>query len=403
MNDDLHGHPGIMRGSPPEEADQVTIRNMQTPAHSHWAHRYMRRLVPSANVWRGEGPVMPLPSAATEIGEIKFAGAAERELSIGQLVDEGYTDGMVVLHRGRLVYEHYAHDVDPHEPHTLMSVTKSVASAVIGILIERGALSPDDLLTDLIPEVKGSAYEGACLRHLLDMTIGLDYNEDYADPESDIAKFSVALGWDVPREGVPDNTRDYIVTMRPEGGHGERMHYVSTNTHLLGWIVERVSGSDFATLLSHEIWQPMGAEFDAYLLLDRLGAPQTGGGLSVTTRDLARFGQLHLDDGVANARQIVPRGWIEDFRENGDPQLWDRGSFAELLPRCHYRSKWYTDREDPHRAYFGFGVHGQFLYVDPTARVVIAKHSSHPVAVDPAFVGDHRLGFRAIAHALGEG
>lgn len=144
----------------------------------------------------------------------------------------------------------------------------------------------------------------------------------------------------------------------------------------------------------------MGAEFDAYVTLDRLGAAQTDGGLCVTTRDLARFGQLHLQHGVMNGRCIVPEEWIRDLRQNGDPQAWDRGNFAEFMPGCHYRSKWYTDRTDPHRPCLGIGIHGQFLFVDPVASVVIAKHSSHPTPVDTAFFSNTERGFRAIAHSL---
>ena len=296
--------------------------------------------------------------------------------------------------------ERYAAGVVPHEPHLLMSVTKSFAGSLTGILSGRGLLSPDDLVTDIVPEVAGSAYDGAKLRHVLDMSVGMHYDEDYENPESDVAMLDVAAGWRPPREGWPDNLRDYIKTMRKAGEHGVVFHYVSTNTDLLGWILERVSGLDFATLLAREIWQPMGAECDAYVTLDRTGAPQTDGGLCVATRDLARFGQLHLQHGVMNGRCIVPGEWIRDFRENGDPEVWDRGNFAEFMPGCHYRSKWYTDRRDPHRPCFGLGIHGQFLFVDPVAGVVIAKHSSHPRPVDETYFNDTMSAFRAIAHAL---
>ena len=144
----------------------------------------------------------------------------------------------------------------------------------------------------------------------------------------------------------------------------------------------------------------MGAEFDAYVTLDRLGAPQTDGGLCVTTRDLARFGQLHLQQGVMNGRRIVPESWIRDVRANGDAAAWDRGNFAATMPDCHYRAKWYTDLADPHRPCFGVGIHGQSVFVDPVASVVIAKHSTHPVAADDKSFDDMRRGFRAIAHAL---
>ena len=392
---------GLMRGFPPRAGDQVTIANMQEGPWNRWAFRNMRRLLPSANVWRGDGECLELPVAPVHLDDVKFESAAGRALRVGQMLDEGFTDGFVVLHEGAIASERYAAGVEAHEPHLLMSVTKSFTGSLAGILIGRGLLSPEDLVTDIVPEVAGSAYDGARLRHLLDMSVSMDYDEDYDNPRSDVALLDVATGWRPAREGAPDNLRDYIATMRKaEGEHGVAFHYVSTNTDLLGWILERASGTDFATLLSREIWQPMGAEFDAYVTVDRLGAPQTDGGLCVTTRDLARFGLLHLQQGVMLGRSIVPEEWIRDFRENGDAEAWDRGNFAEFLPGFHYRSKWYTDRRDPHRPCLGLGIHGQFLFVDPVAGVVIAKHSSHPRPADEAWFGDTVRAFEAIAHAL---
>lgn len=398
----MSDHLSLMRSFPAKAEHQVTIANMQEGPFNRWAFRNLRRLLPTASVWRGDGAVTELPVVPVNLDDIAFHDKDGQTLTVKQHLDEGYTDGFVVLYEGTIVAERYGDGVDAHEPHLLMSVTKSFAGSLTGILVERGLLSPDDLVTDIIPEVAGSAYDGARLRHVLDMSVGMAYSEDYEDPESDVALLDVAAGWRPAREGAPDNLRDYIKTMRPAGEHGAAFHYVSTNTDLLGWILERVSGVDFATLLSREIWQPMGAETDAYITVDRFGAPQTDGGLCVTTRDLARFGLLHLRNGVMNGRRIVPESWIRDFRENGDSEAWDRGNFAETMPGCHYRSKWYTDLKDDHRPFMGIGIHGQMLFVDPTASVVIARHSSHPAPVDEKFFDDMARAFAAIAHALAD-
>ncbi len=398
MGDEL----SLMRRFPAGDREQVTIANLQEGPYNRWAFRNLRRLLPTANVWRGDGPVTELPAAPAFLDDIEFEDRDGKVQTVKQHLDAGYTDGFVVLHEGAMVAERYGDGVEAHEPHLLMSVTKSFAGSLTGILVERGLVSPDDVVTDIIPEVAGSAYDGATVRHVLDMTVGMDYDEDYENPDSDVALLDVAAGWRPAREGKPDNLRDYIATMRPAGEHGVAFHYVSTNTDLLGWILERVSGLDFATLLSREIWQPMGAETDAYITLDRLGAPQTDGGLCVTTRDLARFGLLHLRNGVLNGRRIVPESWIRDFRENGDAAVWDRGNFAEFMPGCHYRSKWYTDLNDVHRPYLGIGIHGQMLFIDPVASVVIACHCSHPAPADDKFFDDMERAFKAIAHALSD-
>ncbi len=393
--------PRLMRTFPAAPDEQVTLENMQQGPFNRWAFRDLRRMLPTANVWRGDGAVADLPVRPVHLDDIAFADAGGATLTVKQVLDDGYTDGFVALHRGALVAERYGDGVEPHEPHLLMSVTKSFAGTLAGVLAERGLVSPDDRVTDIVPEVAGSAYDGALVRHVLDMTVGMDYDEDYDNPMSDIGLLDIAAGWRPHREGAPDNLRAYIATMRPAGEHGAVFHYVSTNTDLLGWILERAGGTDFATLLSREIWRPMGAEFDAYVTLDRLGAPQTDGGLCVATRDLARFGQLHLQNGVMNGRRIVPESWIRDFRENGDAGAWDRGDFAGTLPGCHYRSKWYTDLEDGRRPFFGIGIHGQMLFVDPAAGVVCAKHSSHPAPFEEKFFDDMKRAFGAIARELG--
>lgn len=394
---------GSMRGFPPAPEGQVTLANMQQAPFNRWAFRNLRRLLPTANVWRGDGPALALPSRPAALDGIAFDDHGGARATVKQVLDRGFNDGFVVLHRGEIVAERYGDGVEPHEPHLLMSVTKSFAGTLAGILVERGLLAPGDPVTEIVPEVAGSAYDGATLRHVLDMTVAMDYDEDYDNPESDVAMLDVAAGWRPPRQGAPDGLRAYIATMRPARDgrrHGEAFHYVSTNTDLLGWVLERVAGCDFATLLSREIWQPMGAEFDAYIALDRLGAPQTDGGLCVATRDLARFGQLMAAGGVANGRRIVPQSWLHDLRENGDRAAWDRGNFAEHMPGHHYRSAWYSDLRDRRRPFMGLGIHGQMLFVDPAACVVCALHCSHPRPVDEAFFEDMHRACQAIAQAL---
>ena len=390
----------LMATFPATPETQVTIANMQEGPFNRWAFHNLRRLLPTANVWRGTGPVAELHHAPVAIDHIAFTDLNGAPRTVGEELESGYADGFVVLHRGNIVAEHYAHGVEPHEPHLLMSVTKSFAGSLAGIVCHHGLLSPEMTVTDILPELAGSAYDGALVRHVLDMTVGMDYSEDYADPDSDVALLDVAAGWRPAREGAPDNLRDYMKTMRKAGPHGKSFHYVSTNTDVLGWILERVTGTDFATLLSREIWQPMGAEYDAYITLDRLGAPQTDGGLCVTTRDLARFGQLHLQKGAMNGARILPEAWVRDFHEQGDAEVWDRGNFAPLMPGHHYRSKWYTDRNDPHRPYMGMGIHGQMLFVDPVAQVVVARHSSQPLAVEGLLFDAMARSFKAIAHTL---
>ena len=390
----------LMREFPPGGERQVVLDNMQDAPYNRWAFAQMRRLLPSANIWRGEGPVMELSYSPVDLGEIEFETHDWKTARFADLFGEDYTDAIVVLKDGVIVYEHYREGVQAHEPHLLMSVSKSFAGSLTGVLVEQGKLSVDDKITDILPEVTGSAYDDALVRHVLDMTVGLEFNEDYDDPDSDIMRLDMAAGWRTPGDGDCDNLREYFPTIRKAANHGQTFHYASVNTDLLGWVLERCSGKDLATLYSELFWQPMGAEHDAYILLDRLGAPQADGGLCTTTRDMARFGQLHLQQGGIGDRQIIPQPWIEDTRNNGDTEAWDRGSFVKTMPGHSYRNKWYINCADPHRAYLGVGIHGQYLFVDPKSRVVIAHFASHPQAEDWNYDIDVRSAFAAVGRAL---
>ena len=285
-----------------------------------------------------------------------------------------------------------------------MSTTKSFTGTLAGILIAGGALEETTLVTDVLPALRGSAYERANVRHLLDMRVGLDFSEDYADPESDFAYLDAAGGWREPiRVDAPDSLIDFIVTVWAKPPHGGPFHYVSANAIVLGWVLEAVTRESFAELLSTHIWQPMGAEFDADLCLDRRGMSQTEGGLNVTLRDLARFGELHRCDGAMRGHQVVPAHWIADLRHNGDASAWDDGDMSGFLPGHHYRSQWYTHRVHPHRPYSTLGAFGQTVYVDPVAEVVVAKLSCHPAAADNNTFDRPLVAFRAIADAFAPG
>jgi CubicO group peptidase (beta-lactamase class C family) len=387
----------LMRGFPPLPEMQVTLANWREPPYNRWAFRHVRQLVPSAPVPRGEGPARPLPSAPRDLGPVAFADKEGREQTVAAMLDRTYTDGFIVLRDGHVVAEAYDNGLTPDRPHILMSVTKSVAASLTGVLADRGVIDPEAPIVELLPEVAGSAYGDATIRHLLDMTVGIRFVEDYQDESGDMARYRMAGGWR-PSGGTeaPAGLRGFLPSLVKEGAHGEVFHYVSPNSDLLGWVIERAAGVPFAELLGREIWAPMGAEHEAYITVDPLGAPRTAGGLCVSLRDLARFGALHLDTG-GGSPAVMPGWWLRDMRENGDPEAWRKGDFALEFPRARYRSKWYL-LGNAHGAYCGLGVFGQMLYVDPVARMVIAKFSSQPKALD-AELDD--LTLRAFA-AIGE-
>ena len=361
----------LMIGFPPARADQVTLANWRTAPYNRWAFHHVRELVPTAAIPRGAGSAWEL-------------SAGPMDLPVGDLAATN-TDGIVILHQGRMVFEQYANGMTPSSPHILMSVSKSLIGLLAGIMVERGMLDPNRDVTDVVPELKATAYRGATIRHLLDMRVGVAFDENYLATSGLIIAYRKSTGWNplVLGEAASDLRSFFGNLTQADGPHGGRFHYVSPNTDLLGWVMERSAGRRFADLMSELLWQPMGAEYDALITVDRLGAPRCAGGLCLTTRDLARVGQLIAQGGRRAGVAVIPQSWIEDIFSAGDPQAWLAGPFVPLFPGqpIHYRSKCYVVRgERP--LFFGFGIHGQHLFVDRSAGLVIAKFSSQAAPLD---------------------
>jgi CubicO group peptidase (beta-lactamase class C family) len=270
-----------------------------------------------------------------------------------------------------------------------MSVSKSLLGLLTGILVYQGKIDPDEPVTAVVPEVAGTAYDGACIRHLLDMRTGVAFDEDYMATSGPIVEYRKATNWNPLGPGEePSDLRSFYQSLRAsDGHHGGRFHYISPNSDLLGWVVERASGQRFADLMSDYLWKPMGAECSAYITVDRLGAPRCAGGICATARDLARVGQLLVDHGVCGGTQVIPSGWIDDITLNGSEDAWGAGVFAPFFPgrKMHYRSQWYVD-VDRAPLLFGLGIHGQYLFVDRRNRIVITIMSSQPNPLDSAMI-----------------
>ncbi len=388
----------LMQGFPPSPENQVTAENWRTSPFSSWAFRNIRQLLPTAPIHASRNHQWELSRTPRNLTDLPFQDIQGKEVTLGKFLIDNDVDGFIVLHEGAVVFEHYDHGLLPNSPHILFSVSKSMTAILTGILVDRGFLDPDSPITEYIPEVNSSAYETATVRHLLDMSVGISFNEDYENEAGDFARYRMATGWiPLTEPGAPDNLRSFLPTLRKEGDHGVAFHYVSPNTDLLGWVLERASGLPFAELFSREIWRPMGAEFDAYVNVDRLGASRSAGGICVTLRDFGRFGQMCLNMGLGNGQSIVPNWWLRDIRQNGNQAVWDAGNFAEFMPNWRYRSKWYIS---PTGVYAGLGVFGQFLYVYPATDVVIARFSSRPNALDPADKDSSYLAYEAICTLL---
>lgn len=391
-----------MQGAPSAPAHQVTLENWRTEPFNRWAFSHVSEVVPSAIIANNPDAVSPLGTAPADFNKVAFRTGDGREATIATMLAETYTDGFLVLHKGKIASESYAGALNRVRPHLIFSVSKSVTGSLAGTLVERGELDPDAPVTKYLPEVKNSAYGDATVRHVLDMTVAIDFAEEYLNPESDFMRYRRVTNWNPPRVGeAPGDLRSFLSGLkRAKGEHGHAFHYVSVNSDLLGWILERASGRPMADLLSERIWAPLGAELPAYITVDRLGAPRNAGGISASLRDLGRFGEMMRLDGKAGGKSLIPQSWINDILKKGDKAAWARGDMEHFNPGGSYRSKWYI-LDDTREQFCAVGIHGQWIFIDRRAETVIVKVSSQPLPVDEAMDRTILAGLKAIAASLG--
>lgn len=376
----------IMRGFPPAESDRVSQKNWRTRPYSQWGFQHIREIIPTAPIPNDPTGVRSFPQRLMDLAAVSYADG-DRQQTVQQMLDGSDNDAFLVLHNGEIVFEEYGNGMDASTLHILFSVSKSVTAMVAGVIVDRGQLDPDALITDYIPEMSATAYAGATVRHLLDMTAGIAFDEDYTATDGPIVRYREASGWNGRNVSGPDfHLRDFLVEMTDvEKPHGGQFRYISPNTDLLGWVIERASGTRFVDLMSEALWRPMGASREACITIDGVGAPRTAGGICTTARDLAMFGQLIMENGHYNGTQVIPEDWIADTRTNGSVDEWNCGDYADDYTDwpMRYRNKWYITGEG-NSALFAAGIHGQFLYVDPANNMVCAKFSCQPDAVDSA-------------------
>ncbi len=399
---------GWMVGSPPP-ADKV-IRFSDSsffrfPA-TRWAFSNFRQLQPTAVVPRRNHPVVPFPRAERDdLDPVRFQPLGRSDsMTWAESLGANYTDGILILHRGRIVYERYFGALDPDRQHIAYSVSKSFVGTLAATLIAEGRLDDQALVSTYLPELAASGFGDATVRQLLDMTTGLDYTEDYTDPNSPVWEFSRAGGF-LPRppgyQG-PDSFYEFLATLRKGSAHGERVAYKTVNTDALGWILRRITGGTLCQLFHDRLWSRLGVEQDGYFIVDPTGAEFAGGGYNLTLRDLARFGEMMRLGGLWNGIQIVPRPVVDDIRRGGNRDHFALAGYT-LLQGWSYRNQWWVSHNE-HGAYTARGIHGQALYIDPRAEMVIARFASHPLAANVNLDPTSLPAYHAVArHLLAHG
>ncbi|SFK79548.1 serine hydrolase domain-containing protein [Shimia haliotis] len=330
----------------------------------------------SRDVAHGDGPVIDLPKGT------EAALPAQTE----QWVQDRSVTALVVLKDGALVHESYYQGTTQEDLRISWSVAKSYLSALMGIVLAEGHIDDiNDPVTKYAPLLKGSAYDGASIKNVLQMSSGVTFNEDYLDYDSDINRMGrvVALGGTL--DGFAAGLTETFVAP------GTQFQYVSIDTHVLGMVIRGATGRDVSSLLSEKIISKLGYEAAPYYVTDGEGVAFVLGGLNIRTRDYAKFGQLFLQEGQLNGTQIVPADWIA----------------ASTVPSAntadgnlHYGYQWWMPKDPRPGEFFGIGVYGQYIYVNRANNVVIAVNSADRKFKDEGVTDGNIALFREIAEGL---
>ena len=332
----------------------------------------MEELVPTRAVWRGPGAARAFVRAPVDLDDLQIV-TPEGPMTLPESLAATAADGIIVLHHGAVVYEAYFGHFGPDLRHVMMSCNKSIVGLVAECLIHEGSLDESAPVPAFVPELAGAAWGDATIRDVLDMRVGLAYDEDYSDPNSDVWRFLRCTGMVPPAPGDEGlSIAEVLPTFGKRGAHGTGFSYEEPNIFVLGWIVRRVVGASLADIVSERIHRHLGAEHDACYMLDPAGADTTA---AATLRDFARFGQLVADHGKVSEHQVVPREVIDRIRDGGNRDAFAMAKLA-TLPGWSYRSQWWIRHLDWGTATVARGAYGQLLYVDATRGVVIAQFGS---------------------------
>ncbi|MGB0182038.1 MAG: serine hydrolase domain-containing protein [Candidatus Puniceispirillales bacterium] len=398
--------PDALTGSESEIFARMPRMDWDRPPWNRWSFQRIRNIMPTAVVRRGDANTNPLPRNEQDIEHVRFSRTKGISQTIAEFLDDSYTDGFLVMADGHVIHESYYNGMEPHTPHLMQSVSKSITATVTGMMISRGQLDPHALVRTYIPALADTAWAGATLQHVLDMTTGVQYSEEYTKLDSDVGKTDVASGWrPIAPDASPDidwpaSVWDQILSLKScDAEHGERFLYRSIETDLLAHVMMQVSGLPLHELISKELWQSMGAEEDGYFTVDARGYGLASGGFNGCLRDFGRFGQLYLNDGMCHGKQIVPTEWITDVRRG------PHGLFSEdrrkILPNGCYRNQFWIEDQNL-ESFMCLGVFGQLIYIAPAYNMVVVKLSTWPDFLNDEFKADTQLAIHAIAAALGK-
>ena len=386
----------VMEGTPPTRDSQATMKNYRDYPFSGWTFQNMGAPLNIVMIPRG-GDIAELNQPSNQaLGKKIFMDKTGAEMTLEDLFKVHFARGMILIQDDKVLYEKYFDGFGPHKQHIWFSMSKSLASAALGILVEQGKIDVKKSPAHYIPELKNSGFERVTIQNLLDMATSIDFKETYTDMTSDFAlKYAVAMnmGW-LPgaRDAQPESTEIYgvhdflskYVKPNTELEPGTDFDYNSSNADVIGWLISRVSGQPYGQFISEQIWSKLGMEHDAYFTVDRAFMPVVTGGMNSTLRDAARFALMIKNEGKVNNKQLIPSAWINsalNIDEKLKSHMTTNPKYGEESWEAYHSMWWILDGEKGE--FCATGIHGQVIYINRSKNTVMVWFSNQPGAAAP--------------------
>jgi len=358
-------------------AKSTTKTNWLRPPYKHWAIKNVDKLFPVGIIAKG-AETFELEKESFDLTDLKIEQFDGKIYGFEEHLDSNRTDGFLVLHKGKIIYEKYFGNMTETTAHNWFSVSKSLTGLTVAILAEEGKIDLQKSITHYLPELKGTAWDGTSIQKAMDMTVNIKFDEVYLDPRSDAYKFSRVTRFVVNPKIEPefDTVLDYFKSVKKGKNPEELFHYVSLNTEVLGMLISKVTGKQPSEVMSEKVWSKMGAEQDGFVVRDPNGHEMVSAAINSNLRDAGRLGLLMLNDGQVNGEQVIPKSVVETIEKGGSIKKFAQSKRGKVFKNFHYTNQWWhTDKA----AYFAKGLFGQWIYVDPTTETVIVKFTTSDI------------------------
>ena len=359
------------------EDSQATLGNWRLPPFNREAFSKVREIMPTAAInWNKVSAVQDIDSTNRKL---IVKSKEDEETGLDEFLHQTTVDAFHVSHRGKSVYKWHSRYCSSSTPHIIFSVSKSLTALLIGCTIDEGLITEDTLVSQIIPEAKGSAFEDASVRNLLDMSVSSNFTEDYEATSGIFLDYRQSTGWHPQDIDDTSHVKSFLLGLKKNThSHGEKFEYHSTNSDMLGIIIEKCTGKKYAHYFYEKLMKPLFAKDDAYVTLDRVGTSRAAGGICISASDIMAICEMVRTFGKSDqGEQVFPKNWIKDILNSEHAKRFNLDGHYDIFPEGVYRSKWYRPYTSQN-ILFGIGINGQWIWIDFEKELSIVCLSSEP-------------------------